>query len=54
MVDKYNFAMEFSEYIAERHFVLVNVEYKIYNWENETEKKTTVQLMSDFVNSKQK
>ena len=45
------FYMEFAEYIAKEHYVLANQIGKTHYWENETESKTTTQLLEDFKES---
>ena len=45
--------LEFPEYIAKEHFVLVNQIGKIHYWKNENKAKTTVELYNDFKNNKQ-
>tara|TARA_R110000787_G_scaffold37943_1_gene96021 strand:- start:2318 stop:2593 length:276 start_codon:yes stop_codon:yes gene_type:complete len=38
----------FAQYVAEEHFRLINVQNGIYYWENETDTKTTEQLLEQF------
>jgi hypothetical protein len=54
MIDQYKFAIEFAEYVAKDHFVLVNQIGKLHYWKSENKARTTEQLMSEFVKSKQK
>ena len=54
MIDQYKCAKEFAEYISENHYVLVNVQNKIYYWKDETSLRTTAQLLACFISSKQK
>jgi len=41
-------SIEFTQWVAENHYRLVNVSGKIYYWESETDKKTTEQLYNEW------
>lgn len=47
------FAMEFAEYIAKEHYVLVNQIGKLHYWKNEKKAKITEQLLKDFEKSRE-
>jgi len=42
------FAIEFAQYTAKEHYVLVNQIGKIHYWKNETSLRTSEQLLSQF------
>ena len=46
-----SFSMEFAQYIAKEHYVLVNQIGKIHYWKNETSLRTSEQLLKAFKDS---
>ena len=45
--------IEFAEWLAENHYVLVNVDIdRVFIWKNEIGKKTTKQLYNEFEEEK--
>lgn len=42
--------IKFTEWVAENHYRLVNVENGIYYWKNENDKKTTEELYIKYAN----